>query len=102
MGNWKYDLGECGEELRAAIEVSEDIQDLQIVCEKFKECLIYLKKSLKEEDKCHIESIDDLIETIDDLYPDESDDYESKERLIDFHLDDFYDLCDLLRAWVAL
>ena len=93
MAMWKFTITN-GTTLREAIEDgnSEATIEALIVC--FKE--LYSKMST--EDKEYYEfDIEDHIEILSIWNADENDDED-----IDYHLEEFYDICDSVRAFVAL
>ena len=93
MAKWEYTLT-SGKALRDAIE-NEDAQ-LTIKC--LLKCYKELYDKLSDEDKeWKGFDIEDTIEilTYYEADPDEEDD-------VNYYLDEFYNICDDLRAWITL
>ena len=95
MANWEYTIRN-GKALHKAIE-SENIEAVV-------ECLLKCYRELY--DKLSEEDMDwrgyDIEDTIDILTVYHVSHDEDDEDDIDNYLDDFYDLCDELRAWITL
>ena len=90
MANWIYTI-KGGKALHEAIE-SEDVQ---LVTKCLLKCYKELYDKLSEEDKeWKGFDIEDAIELL-ASYDEDSDD-------VDYYLDEFYDLCDDLRAWITI
>lgn len=93
MAKWKYTLN-SGSALREAID-NEDAEQV-VKCLLF--CYRELQSKLDDEDKKYCEfDIEDTIEVL-HFYVVDPDD----EDNINYYLDEFYDLCDELRAWIGL
>ena len=93
MVKWDYTLT-SGKWLRDAIEDGDE----QLVVKCLLRCYKELYGKLTDEDKeWRGYDIEDTIEilTFYEIDPDDEDN-------IDYYLEEFYDLCDELRAWVAL
>lgn len=91
MAQWKYTL-RWGKMLREAIE-AEDIELIAkcIIC-----CYRELLNKLSDEDRDDYEfDINEAIEILTDYASDDEDE-------IDYYLSEFYDMCDDLRAWIAV
>lgn len=93
MTNWTYTITK-GKALHQAIHDG----DVQLVVKCLLACYKELYGKLTDEDKAwRGYDIEDSIEILSlyNVYPDDEDD-------IDYYLDEFYDLCDELRAWITL
>ena len=91
MANWKYKL-KSGSALREAIYNEDEEQVVKCLLLCYKE----LQSKLTEEDKeWKGYDIEDSIEVLEfyDADPDDEDD-------VNYYLEDFYDICDELRAWI--
>lgn len=89
MGKWKYTL-RFGKNLREAI-VAEDV-DVVVKC--LIACYRELLNKMTEEDEdCYRYDIEDTIFNLDNFDEDED---------VDDYLVEFYDLCDDVRAWIAI
>lgn len=94
MANWKYTLN-SGSALREAI----DNDDLEQVVKCLLLCYEELLGKLDEWDEADYEiDIHDSIGVLKAYEPCPDDD----EDYINDQLDEFYDLCDELRAWIGL
>lgn len=93
MSKWQYKL-KSGSALREAIDNEDEEQVVKCLLLCYKELL----KKLTDEDKeWKGYDIEDSIEVL-RLYaldPDDGDD-------VNYYLEEFYDLCDELRAWVEI
>lgn len=93
MANWEYVI-RSGKALREAI----DKGDATLVASRLLQCYRELLNKLSDEDKAWLGyTIEDSIEVL-ALYvidPDDGDD-------VDYYLEEFYDICDRLRAWVEI
>lgn len=93
MANWIYTINN-GKALYEAI----DDEDIQLVVKCLLRCYKELYSKLSEEDKAWKGfDIEDTIEilTLYNIDPDDEDD-------VDYYLEEFYDICDDLRAWIAI
>lgn len=96
MAKWTYHI-ESGACLREAIED----ENIERVIYYLSQCYHELLDKLSEEDKeWKGYDIEDAIDTLDNIDEDELMWYDTEE--IDCWLSEFYDLCDELRAFVAL
>ena len=94
MAKWIYTLN-SGSDLREAIEND----DLETTAQCLVSCAKELYNQLSEDDKTYRgDAVEDLIDcvTADIDYGDVNED-----ELNDY-LDDFYDICDDVRAWVGI
>ena len=93
MAKWVYTLT-TGKALHNAIHE----EDVQLVVKCLIACYKELNSQLTDEDKeWRGYDIEDAIETLTYCDADEAEDDD-----IDYYLDDFYNLCDELRAWITL
>lgn len=93
MARWKYTLN-SGSALREAI----DNEDMEQVVKCLLLCYKELYRNISAEDKeWRGYDIEDTIEIL-TLYAIDPDD----EDNINYYLEEFYDLCDELRAWVEV
>lgn len=93
MANWIYTI-KGGKALHEAIEN----EDEQLVVKCLLQCYRELYGKLSDEDKeWKGWDIEDEIETLTHF---DADCYEDDD--IDYYLDEFYDLCDDLRAWITI
>ena len=93
MAQWDYTL-KWGKQLHEAIYD----EDAEIVVKCLIACYRELLNKLSDEDReCYKYDIEDIIEilTLYALDPDDEDD-------VDYYLDEFYDICDDVRAWIAI
>lgn len=91
MAQWNYTL-RWGKQLREAIE----IEDTEMAIKCLIACYRELLNKLSDEDKdCYECEIEDAISSLEIC--DEDDDDE-----IDYYLSEFYDICDDVRAWIAI
>ena len=93
MAKWNYTL-RFGKNLREAIEA----EDVEAIVKCLIACYRELLNKLSDEDKDWKQF--DIEETIEILTyyeadPDDEDD-------IDYYLSEFYDICDDVRAWIAI
>lgn len=96
MANWKYTI-KSGTALREAID-AEDITQV-VKCLLF--CYEELYKKLTKEDREYCWSdIEDALVELAGFDPDDNE--EENEEMIDCWLVEFYDICDEVRAFVAL
>lgn len=96
MANWKYTLN-SGSALREAI----DNDDMEQVVKCLLLCYKELKSKLSEEDEeWYADDITDAMDSLDFLDSMGVEDEDEDE--INDHLEDFYDLCDALRAWIGI
>ena len=93
MAKWKYTL-ESGIALREAIEAENIEQVIYHLSQCYRELLDKLSKEDKEWKQWDIE---ETIEFLDGLGEEDVDADE-----VDWYLSEFYDLCDDIRAFVAL
>jgi hypothetical protein len=93
MAKWEYTLTN-GKALHNAISKC----NIELVVECLLECYKELYAKLTDEDKeWRGFDIEDAIETLTYFDADEAEDDD-----VDYYLDDFYNLCDELRAWITL
>lgn len=93
MAQWNYTI-KWGKRLREAIEAEDEI----IVAKCLIACYRELLNKLSDEDKEDYEfDINDSIEIL-TFYVADPDD----EDNIDYYLEEFYDICDDVRAWIAI
>lgn len=95
MAQWKYTI-ESGKSLREAIENGDTMQTVKCLLKCYKE----LRNKLSDEDSEDYEY--DIADTIGvlmsyELSPDEDD-----EENINYYLEEFYDICDAVRAWISM
>ena len=91
MANWTYTIT-SGKALHTAIHN----EDVALVVQCLLECYRELYRKLNDEDRdWRGYDIEDAIGCLEHYDEDEDDD-------IDYYLDDFYNLCDELRAWITL
>lgn len=93
MARWKYTLN-SGSALREAIhnEDTEQVVKCLLLC--YKELL---DKLVGEDRKGFMWDIEDTINVL-TLYESDPDD----EDNINYYLEEFYDICDELRAWIEI
>lgn len=91
MAKWDYIITN-GKELRNAIENS----DIKATLKALQLCNEELLNKLSDEDReWKGMEIEDAIETLNYIYTDDIEE-------VDGYLEEFYDLCDSLRAWVEM
>lgn len=91
MAKWDYTIN-SGKQLREAIEAEDTIMVVKYLIACYQELL----DKLSEEDKAWKEfDIEDAINRLEHYDEDEDND-------IDEYLEDFYDLCDDVLAWVEV
>ena len=91
MAKWDYIIT-SGKELRKAI----DNGDIQATLKALQLCSQELLDKLSDEDReWKGMDIEDAIATLDYTYTDDIEE-------VDGYLEEFYDLCDSLRAWVEI
>ena len=102
---WKYDLGECGKNLRTTIMNSEEDADgCLATLNALRECYAKVKEMLPAEDweadfdEMHEEM--EIIRTGIDFG--DKEDLENCVEDTDYALSVFYDLCDAYRIWVTM
>ena len=91
MARWKYTL-HFGKNLREAI----DAEDIEATVQCLIACYRELLNKLSNEDKDWKEfAIEDAISSLEcyDIY--------EEHGAIDYYLEEFYDICDDVRAWVG-
>lgn len=93
MARWKYTL-KSGSALREAIDNEDAEQVVKCLLLCYKELL---DKLVGEDRKGFMWDIEDTINvlTLYELDPDDEDN-------INYYLEEFYDLCDELRAWIEV
>ena len=93
MARWKYTL-KSGTALREAIDNEDTEQVVKCLLLCYKELL---DKLVGEDRKCFMWDIEDTINVLESstLDPDDEDN-------VNYYLEEFYDLCDELRAWVEV
>ena len=105
MARWNYDLKSRGTQLRELIDKgAASKENCESILDKIAECLKYLQTRLTEEDhEWYDFDIEDMIQDCEDTkaYLDEYDETSNEENINDM-LDNFYDLMDSMRVWVAL
>jgi hypothetical protein len=93
MAQWNYTI-HFGKQLREAIEA----EDTRMVVRCLIACYRELLNKLSDEDReWKGWSIEDSIEVL-SLYASDPDDDDN----VDYYLDEFYDICDDVRAWIAI
>ncbi len=93
MARWKYTLN-SGSSLREAID-SEDVEQVVkclLLC--YEELLNQLNEWDKEDYEIDIQDSIGVLKGY-ELCPDDEDD-------VNYYLEEFYDLCDELRAWIEV
>lgn len=97
MSKWKYVLA-SGENLREAIQAEDNANIAKCLIACYRELL----SKLSDEDKGGAEwgledDIHDSIEVLNfyAMDPEDEDD-------INYYLDEFYDICDNVKAWIAM
>lgn len=91
MAQWKYTI-EHGKALRAAIKDNSTIETI----ERLKDCCMELLGSLKNRDIDYFaEDLQDIMDELEDV-----DIYDVDE--INYYLNDFFDICNVIRAWVSI
>ena len=89
MANWDYTLV-SGTALHNAIRE----EDIELVVQCLIACYKELQRKLNDDDReWRGYDIEDAIFNLENFGPEED---------IDYYLDEFYDLCDALRAWITL
>ena len=105
MSNWDYDLKDHGKTLRELIiKGGSSKENCENILKQVIGCCEYLQTKLTDEDKDWYEyDLENMIEDCEDAkcYLEEDND-EVNEREINDILEDFYDLMDTMRVWVAL
>lgn len=95
MAQWRYII-KSGTALRNAIAEGNTEDALKCLIKCFKE----LQNNLDNEDlEDYDEDLEDIIGTLTEYIP--SDDEEDTEA-IDSYLEQFYDICDDVRAWISM
>ena len=90
MAQWKYTITN-GKALRDTIEDGNTTETIK----SLKDCCVELLNSLTDRDLDDFaEDLQDIMDTLDDV-----DVYDTDE--IDDCLEDFYDICDIIRAWIS-
>ena len=93
MANWNYTI-RSGKALREAI----DEGDSALVVSRLLQCYRELLNKLSDEDKAWKgNALEDTIEVL-ALYVIDPDD----EDNVDYYLEEFYDICDDVRAWITI
>ena len=94
MAEWKYTI-ESGKALREAIEDGDTGATIECLIKCFRE----LWDKLDEEDLEDYEiDIEEIVNALTDYNPSDEDDTET----IDEYLEEFYNLCDDVRAWISI
>lgn len=94
--NWKYKI-KSGKALREAI----DNEDMEQVVEYLLSCCVELNDKLRGEDRITYGlDLDDMFIALNCYEP--SEDEEENEETIDGYLEQFYNICDDVRAFVEL
>lgn len=105
MARWDYDLKNRGTQLRDLIRRDDSSKEnCENILNQVVECLKYLQTKLTEEDRDWYEfDLEDMIQDCEDTkaYLDEYDEDSNEDNINDI-LDEFYDLMDSMRVWVAL
>lgn len=96
MAQWKYTI-KSGSDLRESIEEGNTEETVECLIRCFNE----LWNKLDEED---LEDYDEELEDIiDELVAYEDSDYDEDDtETIDSYLEQFYDICDAVRAWISI
>lgn len=93
MAQWKYTIN-SGSDLRKAIIKGDTEGTLECLIRCFKE----LWNKLDDEDlEDYNEDLEDIINVLTEYNPSDEEDTE----MIDSYLEELYDICDAVRAWVA-
>ena len=93
MAKWRYTI-ESGKALREAIEDGDIERTVRCLYRCFKE----LYDKMSDEDKDYYQfDIEDTMEIL-KLYDEEYDD----EDNVNYYLEEFYNICDDVRAWVPM
>ena len=96
MAKWKYTI-HSGTALRDAI----NNEDMEQVIECLLSCCVELNRKLRGEDKTDYGlELDDMFVTLSCYEPTEDD--EENEEIINEYLEQFYDICDDVRAFIKL
>ena len=94
MAQWKYTI-KSGKALREAIEDGDTDATIECLIKCFRE----LWEKLSEEDLEDYEiDIEEVVNALNVYMPSDEDDTE----IIDEYLDEFYRICDDVRAWISL
>lgn len=105
MSRWNYDLKNRGTQLRELIQrYDTSKENCESILNQIVECLKYLQTKLTEEDQDWYEcDLEEMMQDCEDTkaYLDEYDE-DSNEENVDEMLEQFYDLMDSMRVWVAL
>lgn len=105
MARWNYNLKSRGTQLRELIERDDTSKEnCESILNQIIECLKYLQTKLTEEDRDWYEfDLEDMMQNCEETkaYLDEFDEDSNEDNVNDM-LDQFYDLMDSMRVWVAL
>ena len=106
MANWRYKLEREGKILRELINDAETMGDIVAIYKQLIICLESWKKKLLNIDKEDWEyEIETMIEDLEYACPDFEDSeisYEEASDNLDYHLEDFYNLCDSAGVWIGV
>lgn len=107
MANWKYRLEYSGKNLRNLInDGGQTLENIVAIYNQIITCLEYLQKRLTKSDiDIWKDEIENMIEELRCECPDlqdESLEYADEEENLNYHLRDFYDLCDAARVWIGV
>lgn len=105
MGKWNYDLREDGQKLRKMIvEGDSSKKNCENILKQLIVCCEHIEAQLTLSDREEYEyDIDTIATDCEDLkWCLEEDDEEYNEDRVNEVLNDFYDLMDTMRVWVAL
>lgn len=103
MSKWKYNLGKDGKKLRELINQGASKENCDKILQQIILCCEYAEAQLTLDDREEYEyDICTMAEDCEDLkWCLEEDDEEYNEDRINDILNDFYDLMDSIRVWVA-
>ncbi len=93
MAQWNYTI-RWGKQLREAISAEDAEFTVRCLIACYRELLNKLSDEDREKYKYDIEDTIEVL-TLYRAYPDDEDD-------VDYYLDEFYDICDDVRAWITM
>ena len=104
MRKWKYDLNEDGKKLRELINYGSSKANCEKILEQIIVCCEHAEAQLTLDDREEYEyDINTLAEDCEDTrWCLEEDNEEYNEGLVNDALNEFYNLMDYMRVWVAL
>ena len=104
MSKWKYNLNEDGKKLRELISQGSSKANCEKILEQIVLCCEHAEAQLtlsdREEYEYDLSTIVDDVEDVKWCLEDDDEEY-NEDRMNDL-LNDFYDLMDIMRVWVAL